>query len=169
MSGFVVYIRLHEYLRQWCVDHYGDPVRFPAASAENAALRVLLTKLRSGCKPQVAGDGRLAVAVPDSREKPAETFNHLTEDGEKALRDMIANLFRLQLWNDLFPLLDPADGQNVSHMPVLTVVRDWCRKNGISQDYDYTIKMKWQRMREAHHFPMKVRSSVGKSAKTIKK
>lgn len=158
MSKYVVYVPMHEYLRQWCTNHYGEPVKFPAASAENASLRVLMTKLRSG-RPVLADDGRIAIEIPDSKAKPADIFNHLTEDGEKAVRDMVNNLFKVQLWNDLFPLLDPTNGQNISHMPILTVIRDWCKKNGISQDYDYTIKMKWQRMREAHPFPMKVRAS----------
>lgn len=149
---------MHEYLRQWCRNHYGDPVRFPAGSAENAALRILLTKLRSGM-PTLGDDDRLAIEIPDSKEKPAMSYNHLTKEGEKAIRDMVGNLFKVQLWNDLFPMLDPTSGQNITHMPILTVIRDWCRKNGVSTEYDYTIKMKWQRMREAHPFAMKVRAA----------
>lgn len=150
---------MHEYLRQWATFHFGDPIRFPASSVENAALRVLLTKLPKGARPLLAEDGKVAIAIPDSKEKPCEIFNHITSEGEVALRRMISDLFRLQLWNDLYPILDPRSGENISHMPILLVIRDWCTKNGISTDYDYTIKMKWQRMREAHHFPMKVRAS----------
>lgn len=159
MSKFLAYVHMHEYLRQWATFHYGNPVRFPAASVENAALRVLITKLPAGVSPSLAGEDKLAIEIPDSKEKPVLIFNHLTADGEKAMCCMIGNLMKVQLWNDLFPILDPCSGENISHMPILLVIRNWCKTNGIDPDYDYTIKMKWQRMREAHFFPMKVRTA----------
>lgn len=162
MSKYLTYIRVQGYLQQWAEHQYGSPVKFPVASPESAALRVLLCKLPAGARPRLPGDGRMAVELPDSKEKPVASFNHITDCGEKALRDMLANLFKVQLWNDLFPLLNPESGECLTHMPLLVVIRDWCKRNGVDPDYDYTIKMKWQRLREAHPFPMKVRSSSKK-------
>lgn len=164
MSCRLAYVHIHPYLKQWAEHHYGSPVRFPNASVENALLHVFARKrpLNARCD----NEGKMAVVIPDSKDKPADTFCYLSASGEQAIRTAIHNLMKIKLWNDLFPLLDPASGECVTHDPILSVVRDWCRENGIDPDYDYTIKMKWQRMREAHPFPMRVKLSAKNNKKS---
>jgi hypothetical protein len=59
------------------------------------------------------------------------------------LAEFIENTFRLQLWSDL-------SAKEFSQCSLLTAVRAWCEANGISTDYDYTLKMRYQRMRRAY-------------------
>ena len=47
------------------------------------------------------------------------------------------------MWKDLNDLHDCG-------CSVLKAIQAWCENNGISIDYDYTIKMRYQRMRTAY-------------------
>lgn len=143
MSMYYVYIKVKPFVREWLYHHFGNPVVFPARSAENATIRRFLTRLPDGETPDTGSDGNVRVAIPDSKQKPVVTYNYLTPYGKEAVVEAIEDTFRRQMWNDLNDLRDTG-------CSLLTAVKAWCEQNGISTQYDYTIKMRYQRMREAY-------------------
>lgn len=142
MSNFVVYLKLKPFIVQWLTFHYGTPVRFPDQSAENACIRRFLTRQPTSM-PAVCQPGEIAIYIPDSKQKPVVTYNHLGSHARAAVADCIEDTFRLQLWHDL-------NGYETMHCPLLKAVRAWCQNNGISIDYEDTVKMRFQRMRNAY-------------------
>ncbi len=142
---------MHTYLAQWATHKYGNPIRFPAGSVQNAALRASLTRLPSGIKPNLPGKGKVPVVLPDSKAKPVCSFNHLPHDAQRDIANLLQDLLKLQLWKDMRPLLDD-DMCLPAHTMVMKAVRSWCKTNGIDIEYDNTIKQKWYRLRELHGF-----------------
>lgn len=143
MSKFTVYIKAPAYIRQWLVFHFGDPVVFPPSSAENATIRRFLAKQPRDMVPPMEHDDEVAVCIPDSCQKPVETYNYLNHHARRALLDTIRDTYRLQLWNEL-------NGLHESGCTIMNGVRAWCQNNGISIDYDCTVKMQYQRMRDEY-------------------
>lgn len=142
MSDFVVYIKLKPFIAQWLNFHFGSPVRFPDQSAENACIRRFLTR-QPAAVPVACQPGEVAVCIPDSKQKPVVTYNYLGSHARAAVADCIEDTFRLQLWHDL-------NGFENLHCPLLKAVRAWCQNNGISIDYEDTVKMRFQRMRNSY-------------------
>ena len=142
MSKYLVYLDMKPFLAQWLHYHYGNPVVFPAQSAENACIRRLLIP-QPTATPVLRRGNEVAICIPDSKQKPVVTYNYLSHHGCKLLAEFIENTFRLQLWSDL-------SAKEFSQCTLLTAVRAWCEANGISTDYDYTLKMRYQRMRRAY-------------------
>lgn len=143
MSQFVIYLKVKPFLKQWMIRHYGNPVQFPAGSAENATIRRFLTKQPREMLPQIGDKNSIAVCIPDSKQKPVETYNYLGKHAKEAVIECIEDTFKMQMWNDLNDLHDCS-------CSVLKAIQAWCENNGIAIDYDYTLKMRYQRMRNAY-------------------
>lgn len=143
MSQYLIYIQVKPFLRQWLVHHYGEPVVFPPQSAENATIRRFLAKRPKSMVTEDAGGNMLAVCVPDSKQKPAVTYNHLGQYAKDALIECIEDTFKLQMWKDLNDL-------HSCGCSILKGVQAWCENNGISVDYDRTILMRYQRLRRVY-------------------
>ena len=85
----------------------------------------------------------VAICIPDSKQKPVATYNYLSLNARKAVAECIEDTFRLQLWRDLADI-------DLCRCTLLSAVRAWCEANGVSVDYDYTLKMRYQRMRNSY-------------------
>lgn len=142
MSKFLVYLTIKPFIAQWLRHHFGDPVVFPAQSAENACIRHFLSRQPSA-SPLLREADDVAICIPDSKQKPVVTYNYLSAAARKAVAECIEDTFRLQLWRDL------ADIEQCQ-CSLLTAIRAWCENNGVSVDYDYTLKMRFQRMRNSY-------------------
>lgn len=140
--SFVAYVYVKPFVAQWLRFHYGDPVRFPAQSVENACIRRFLA-VQPKSVPPMRQAGEVAICLPDSKQKPVARYNYLGSSARAALVECIEDTFRLQLWHDL-------NGVQAMGCSLLSAVRAWCENNGIALDYDYTIKMRFQRMRAAY-------------------
>lgn len=143
MEKYLVYLKVKPFIRQWLTFHYGDPVVFPAQSVENATIRRFLTPQPKDAKPQPMEEGEVAVCLPDSKQKPVVTYNHLGKYAKAALVECIEDTFKLQMWKELNDI-------HTFGCPILRSIQAWCENNGISIDYDFTIRMRYQRMRNAY-------------------
>lgn len=143
MDKFFVYIKVKPFIKQWLIFHYGEPVSFPSHSAENATIRRFLTIRPADKLPLAKADDEIAICIPDSKQKPVITYNYLGKYAKSAVVECIEDTFKLQMWKDLNDLHDCG-------CSVLKAIQAWCENNGISIDYDYTIKMRYQRMRTAY-------------------
>lgn len=143
MSQYLLYLPVRPFVRQWLEFHFGNPVRFPVGSVENIAIRRFITTLPAGKQPRKPESGEVAVCIPDSKQKPVESYNYMNRQGAMAVVETIEDTFRRQMWNDLGDMHD-------SRCSLITAVRAWCQNNGISLDHEDTVKMRYQRMRTAY-------------------
>lgn len=143
MSNYVVYLQVKPFIRQWLTYHFGDPVTFPSQSAENATIRRFLAKLPDGAYPDQKTADSIAVCIPDSKQKPVITYNYLNQHAKEAVVECIEDTFRMQMWKDLNDLHD-------CKCSILKAIQAWSLNNGISIDYDLTLKMRYQRMRKSY-------------------
>lgn len=139
---FVIYIRLEKYLAEWLTSHLGDPVVFPACSHANSVIRTFLTKLPAGARPNLNDSTMTAIVIPDSKAKPRSVYNYIGEKGQKAVKEVIKDLFKRSLWTDISPLEDSPVGLN-------TRIAAWCEMHGIGLDRVETVRQCYYRMRDS--------------------
>lgn len=143
MSQFVIYIKLEKYLSEWLTHSLGCPVRFPNGSNENAVIRAFIQKTPEDETPEKPSDDATPIYIPDSKAKPPESYNYMTDSGKKAVREAIMDLFTRNLWNELRPI----DNINIG---VNTRIAAWCEMHGIGLDRVETVRQKYYRIREAY-------------------
>ena len=97
MSQFVIYIKLEKYISEWLTHSLGYPVRFPNGSNENAVIRAFIQQTPKGETPDTAAEGMTPIYIPDSKAKPPESYNYMTDSGKKAVRE--AKLAWLEKYN----------------------------------------------------------------------
>lgn len=141
--AYLVYLKMETFLREWLEWHYGNPVKFPDKSRENAVLRMVTRKRGAGEPPRLRVDGDAAITLPESKAHPPAVFHSLSERGEAAVREMVRDLFKRALWNDLAPLEDGSGGTGA-------LLSAWCENNGIGLDRVDTVRQIYYRMRSAH-------------------
>ena len=143
MSQFVIYIKLEKYLSEWLTHSLGCPVRIPNGSNENSVIRAFTMQPPEGELPETASEGMTPIYIPDSKAKPPESYNYMTDSGKKAVREAIMDLFTRNLWNELRPI----DSINIG---VNTRIAAWCEMHGIGLDRVETVRQKYYRIREAY-------------------
>ena len=143
MSQFVIYIKLEKYLSERLTHSLGGPVRFPNGSNENSVIRAFTQQPPEGELPETASEGMTPIYIPDSKAKPPESYNYMTDSGKKAVREAIMDLFTRNLWNELRPI----DSINIG---VNTRIAAWCEMHGIGLDRVETVRQKYYRIREAY-------------------
>lgn len=141
MSSFVVYVKLPPFVSQFLVHSLGDPVVFPPQSVENSTIKVFVTKLPDGKIPEASAPDMTAIAIPDSKSKPADTFNYLSPRGKNAIVECCDLLFNRCLWTEL------GDMSNVG-CKTLTAIYAWCENHGIDIVYADTIRQRYYRIRD---------------------
>lgn len=141
MSDFVVYVKLPPFVSQFLVHSLGNPVVFPPQSIENSTIRVFISKLPEGKVPETSSPELTAIAIPDSKSKPAVTFNYLSPRGKKAIVECCDLLFNRCLWTEL------GDSSNIG-CKILTAIYAWCELHGIDIDYADTIRQRYYRIRD---------------------
>jgi hypothetical protein len=143
VSNFVFYLRVKPFIGQWLTHHYGSPVTFPARSAENACIRHFVGLRPKDWKPEKPDGEYVTVRIPETRGSNILCRNYMSKAACSALDEMIEDTFKMQMWNDL-------NEMKKTGCTILNCVRAWCENNGISTDYDYTLKMRYQRMRDSY-------------------
>ena len=144
MSNFVIYLKLQPYLKQWLVHSLGEPVEFPPKSYENMVIRRFLQKRPKDLLPELDADDLTAVYIPDSKAKPPQYYNYLGKAAKAAVIEVIEDLFRQNLWNEIRDL-------TVGHKPLNKTIFAWCEMHGIDPEYGNTVRQKYYRMRNAYN------------------
>lgn len=139
MERYLIYIRLKPFLRQWLCHAFGDPVRFPARSPENAFLRRHVQLRPAGVPPDTAGEGLTAIVLPTQGDRKVEYWNYLTDADRRELGLMIDGLFTLAWYADL--------REQLARPGINAAVHDWCRHNGIGIDHEDTVVQRINRWR----------------------
>lgn len=143
MSKFCIYIRLQPFVAQFLKHSLGDPVTFPPQSVENATIHHFVTLLPHGQLPDTGGEGMTAIAIPDSRTKPAERFNHIMPRGKQAVAECCEAIFMRCLWAELGDL-------STLSCKTTTAIYAWCETHGIDIDHADTIRQRYYRLRDQY-------------------
>lgn len=143
MSKFVIYLKLQPFVAQWLHHHYGNPVQFQPKSVENSTILQFTQKLPEGRQPDTAADGLTAICIPDNEKKDPSVYNYLGPKGKEAVVDCIERTFKLMMWSELNDMSDVG-------CSVLGAIDAWCEMHGIDIEYDRTILMRYNRIRNSY-------------------
>lgn len=99
----LLYLPLDPYLRQWFINEHGGetPVKLQRGSVESKILEVYLMKRPDSIPPDLDGDGKVPIVIPEFRNRPPEIYNHLPKFALSSLQNIIRNRFDISLWKDL--------------------------------------------------------------------
>lgn len=103
MQSILLYIDIEPYLAQWYVNEQGGeiPVKPARGSIEAAILETFLQQPPVTIKVMPPQQGQLAIALPDSKLKPPQTFHYLPPRACSLLLSTLRNRFDLALWTTL--------------------------------------------------------------------
>lgn len=145
MREILVYLPMERYLLEWARAHFGEPVRFPARSAENVLLGSLVSLPPEGTVPQLSPrEGEIAVVIPDSARRHPERYHYLSARNKRRVANAVCRLFLLHLWTEVSPLI-------ASRGRLKEGIAEWCKRNGIGVESYETVYMRFYRMRDDYY------------------
>lgn len=143
MSKFCIYVKLQPFVSQFLTHSLGDPVAFPAQSVENSTIHHFIDRLPKDKMPDTAADDMTAISIPDSKTKPAETYNYLSPRGKDAIVQCCDFLFNRNLWVELGDM-------SAIGCKTMTAIYAWCEKHGVNIEHADTIRQRYYRMRDSY-------------------
>lgn len=143
MSQYCIYIKLKPFVAQFLTHSLGNPVEFPAQSPENSTIHYFIDRLPEEKQPDSYQSDLTAIAIPDSKTKPAASFNYLGPRGKNAIVECCEHLFNRNMWNELGDMSDLG-------CKTMTAIYAWCEKHGIDCDYADTIRQRYYRIRDSY-------------------
>lgn len=87
------------------------------------------------------------ILIPESKAKPARDFNYIGPRGRSAIKEIIVDLFKHNLWADL---LDMPDLKKELHIKESSLISAWCELHGIDIDHEDTVRQIFYRIRAQH-------------------
>jgi hypothetical protein len=133
-----IYLKLKPYVAQWLTSIYGNPVKFPAQSIENAEIVRQLRQVPMFYKPQEYDDSYVAIVLPQSKRRPPEKYNYLTEQAKESLVGLIKNNFDSDLKMSVRRMV--CNGVSVTR-----AVHAWLKDHDIPVEYEETIRTRIRR------------------------
>lgn len=88
-------------------------------------------------------DDYIAIQLPDSKAKPVKEYNYLGPRARRAVKEMVVDLFKMDLWASLKDIADRS-------CKLSSLISAWCEQHGIGIDYEDTVRQCFYRMREQH-------------------
>lgn len=150
-------IHLERAVRQWAVNAFGSPLRFPTHSpSESLVMHAVIPSFAPLDTPPLR-TGNTLVVVPVRTGFLAEAFD-LSEEGAKMVEEEVNRLFEVDLWTAMLP--------NVCESGLNLAIYNWCRKHGIDYDVEDTVRQRFYRLRERYR---RVGVALGKQYKKTKK
>lgn len=138
---------MEDYLAQWFVHEQGgtDPVQLMRGSVESKLLELYLAHRPDDLLPDTRGEGKVAIAIPSFRNRPAEVFNYLPPRAMASLQAIVRDRFDLQLWQDLHKFGRIGKRQD-------ELIYAWMEKHGIAMTETNwnSIAKRYQRQRNVY-------------------
>lgn len=85
----------------------------------------------------------LAIEIPESKAKPRREFCYMGPRGRSAVREVVVDLFKLNLWSELKDIPDRT-------CRLSTLISAWCEMHGICIDSEDSVRQVFYRMRADH-------------------
>lgn len=139
MQTYLIYLHLRPYVREWLVNAYGEPVKFPEHGCENAEIRRHLIPLPVGKTPDVCRPGDVAIVLPNSSRRKLTTYNYMPQSGKDCIAGIINDIFDCDLKSSVRESVK-------NRVPIHLAVRAWRIKHGISIEHENTLKQRINRM-----------------------
>lgn len=139
MKDVLIYLPLKPFIRQFLFHHYGCPVKFPAQSITNKCIVSVLQKRRKDGLPEVAGEGRTPICIPDNSAKDPAVWNFVSTFGKKLICQHIESVFSMCIWCEMTAACQFNDRKQQD------AAYEWCLRHGVSLDYADTIRMRYYR------------------------
>ena len=78
-------------------------------------------------------DEYLAIMLPDSKAKPVREYCYLGPRARRAIKEVIIDLFKMDLWASLKDIADRS-------CRISSIISAWCEQHGIGIDYEDTVR-----------------------------
>lgn len=103
MSQICLYIPLEDYLADWFVHDQGgnNPVHLMRGSIESGLLEQFLQTPPEGYVPDMGGEGKLAIVIPNFRYKSPEYYFYLPPKATDAFIACLRQRFDIIMWQSL--------------------------------------------------------------------
>lgn len=88
-------------------------------------------------------DDYIAIELPDSKAKPVREYCYLGPRARRAVKEMITDLFKMNLWASLKDIADRT-------CKLSYLISAWCEQHNIDIDHEDTVRQCFYRMREQH-------------------
>lgn len=88
-------------------------------------------------------DEYIAIELPDSKAKPVRQYCYLGPRARRAIKEVVADLFKMDLWASLKDIADRS-------CRLSSLISAWCEQHGIGVDYEDTVRQCFYRMRDQH-------------------
>lgn len=88
-------------------------------------------------------DEYIAIELPDSKAKPVCEYNYLGPRARLAVKEMVTDLFKMDLWASLKDIANRS-------CKMSTLIYAWCEMRGIGIDYEDTVRQCFYRIRNQH-------------------
>lgn len=85
----------------------------------------------------------IAISLPECKAKPIREYNYLGPRARRAMKEMITDLFKIDLWASLKDIADRS-------CKLSSLISAWCEQHGIGIDYEDTVRQCFYRMRDQH-------------------
>lgn len=85
----------------------------------------------------------IAIHLPDSKAKPVKEYCYLGPRARRAVKEMVTDLFKIDLWASLKDIADRS-------CRLSSLISAWCEQHGIGIDYEDTVRQCFYRMRDQH-------------------
>lgn len=145
---FLIYLSLDAYLAQWFINEQGGevPVKLTKGSVESKILEVYLSKTPADVIPETNTEGKLAIVIPEFRNRPAHTYNYLPKYAVASLINVIRSRFDISLWKDL------NEFGNIIKNRQDELIYAWMEKHGIeiNEKNWNAIAKRYQRQRNVY-------------------
>ena len=138
MLELYLYLNLKPYIHEWLTHRYGNPVRFPARSAENAQI-LKRTELNNGREPLLQQEATTMVVIPSSPRKSPLNYHYMSKSGLDCIAKMIENQFEAEFKTEVVSDMQDWIEQKAS-------IIDYMYRNGIDLDHLPTLQQKITRM-----------------------
>lgn len=88
-------------------------------------------------------DDYIAIVLPDSKAKPVREYCYLGPRARRAVKEMVTDLFKMDLWASLKDIADRS-------CRISSLISAWCEQHGIGIEYEDTVRQCFYRMRDQH-------------------
>lgn len=142
-----IYLAIEDYLAQWFIHDQGgnNPVKLIRGSIESGLLEMFLQTPPQDYVPELGGDGKLAIELPNFRHKDTRDNYYLPPRAREALIACIRNRFDLDLWHSIHRFASAFQRQD--HL-----IYAFMEKRGIEQNEKNwnAIAKRYQRKRDIY-------------------
>lgn len=147
MNTYLIYLKVPEYLREYLLTTFGNPIILPKDSPESRIIRTFITK--GGSDPDLPRNTNVSVVIPCFKGADPATYNRLPESAKVALVKSFMELFKVDMYNHMTDLSDCNCSQK-------DIIYAYMNSKGISEEHWDTVAKIWYRLRDKYKKKYKI-------------